>query len=169
MSLKPSRQTNRTVSPHDDVSRLGGGAPWLLPPPSLRPPAQQRDHGDQLDAVGDAADRPPQRCSDKEKFHSYPPNKRRQIGRADHDRVTILFSEHRVNKSVQPNERPGSRFLLGVAEEPLLTKFGRSGLDRSVPCSLFGIFWTPRDSMRFHEEIHVISCFFAEPVVRYDE
>src|SRR6516165_12246369 len=41
-------------------------------------------------------------------------------------------------------ERPGSRFLPGVAEEPLLTKFGRSGLDRSVPCSLFGIFRTAR-------------------------
>jgi hypothetical protein len=44
-----------------------------------------------------------------------------------------------------------------------------SGLDRNILCSILAHSGRLGDSMRFHDEIRVIPCFFAEAVVRNDE
>jgi hypothetical protein len=92
--------------------------------------------------------------------HGSQPRPRRSKSLSKHERVANLLSGRRVNDNAAANGTAGSLRQV-VAEEPLVAKFGRSGY-LPYPGGL-------GDSMHFHDEIRVISCFFAEAVVRDDE
>ena len=144
MSLKPSRQTNRTglsARRRPDAEVAHRGSCHSLPSACRRNKGTtainwtllgMRQIGRRDVAVT------------KRNFIRIPPT---SDGKSAEPTTTVLrFYFRNIASTRAPSqiERPGSRFLPGVAEEPLLTKFGRSGLDRSIPCSLFSICWTPR-------------------------
>jgi hypothetical protein len=76
-----------------------------------------------------------------------------------HERVANLLSEHRVNDNAAVN---GTARIILSGRWLLRSHSHEVRPQRPYPGRL-------GDSMRFHNEIRVISCFFAEAVVRNDE
>jgi hypothetical protein len=75
------------------------------------------------------------------------------------ERVADLLSEHRVNDNAAAN---GTARITISGRWLLRSNCRQVRPQRPYPGRL-------GDSMRFHDEIRVISCFFAEAVVRNDE
>jgi hypothetical protein len=76
-----------------------------------------------------------------------------------HERVANLLLEHRVNDNAAVN---GTARIIFSGRWLLRSHCHQVRPQRPYPGRL-------GDSMRFHDEIRVISCFFAEAVVRNDE